>query len=658
MDVCLAPLRCFLVVTGILLSMGVGFSVRAQVPYMMHYQGQLMDGDSPASGVYSITFTLHTRASGGNEVWREPHEVTVTDGVFNVLLGATIPMSPDVLAARDSLYLGMRIADVELTPRLLLASTPFAIRAAKAESVDDDAAVLSLNGMQGALTLREGSNISITEDAGAITISAASGSTGGSTITSVLPGTGLTGGGSAGDVMLNLADGGVAEGKLADGAVTTAKIADGAVTRAKLAPDGLVTSVNNLGGDIQIRAAGGATITSDNNIITITAGSGGGGTGIQGVQNTDGALQIANPSGPTATVNVVSKGIKTEMLADGAVTAVKLAPSSVGSANLAEGSVTGPKILTGTIDATKLAPNTAVLSLNGQRGAVSIEGGDNISVTQAAGTITITATGVGTGDITAVNSGTGLSGGGTSGEVTLSLADGGVTTNHLADGTVGAVDLAENSVDDTKLVDGAVTGAKIANETITDLNLADGAVTSEKLADGVAVLSLNGKAGHINLVPGENVLIDFDNNGDIVVSAINTLIPDVLPSSIRWKEDIRTLEDAGAIVEQLRGVRYVWKEDGREDIGLIAEEVGKVVPEVVEYEVNGVDARAVNYAKLVAVLIEAVKQQQHQLENLHRLREADRTMVQELVSRVAQLEASTQSVSAHPDNSNEVVSTR
>ena len=52
------------------------------------------------------------------------------------------------------------------------------------------------------------------------------------------------------------------------------------------------------------------------------------------------------------------------------------------------------------------------------------------------------------------------------------------------------------------------------------------------------------------------------------------------------------------------------KAGSKHDIGLIAEEVGEVVPEVVAYEENGVDAKGVDYARLTAVLIEAVKEQQ------------------------------------------------
>jgi hypothetical protein len=63
-------------------------------------------------------------------------------------------------------------------------------------------------------------------------------------------------------------------------------------------------------------------------------------------------------------------------------------------------------------------------------------------------------------------------------------------------------------------------------------------------------------------------------------------------------------------------VTYNWKKDGKRDIGLIAEEIGEVVPEVVQYEENGKDAKSVDYARLVALLIEGMKEQQKQIDEL------------------------------------------
>ncbi|MBD3299312.1 MAG: hypothetical protein GF341_11695 [candidate division Zixibacteria bacterium] len=87
-------------------------------------------------------------------------------------------------------------------------------------------------------------------------------------------------------------------------------------------------------------------------------------------------------------------------------------------------------------------------------------------------------------------------------------------------------------------------------------------------------------------------------------------------SSRRWKHDIETIDNAVETVEHLRGVTFKWNENDANDLGLIAEEVGDVLPEVVQYEDNGVDAQSVDYARLVAVLIEAVKEQQQQIDRL------------------------------------------
>ena len=88
-------------------------------------------------------------------------------------------------------------------------------------------------------------------------------------------------------------------------------------------------------------------------------------------------------------------------------------------------------------------------------------------------------------------------------------------------------------------------------------------------------------------------------------------------SSRRWKNNIQPLNNALGMVEQLRGVSYDLKDSGKHEIGVIAEEVGEVVPEVVSYEQNGKDARGVDYSRLTALLIEAVKQQQQQIKAQH-----------------------------------------
>jgi hypothetical protein len=105
-------------------------------------------------------------------------------------------------------------------------------------------------------------------------------------------------------------------------------------------------------------------------------------------------------------------------------------------------------------------------------------------------------------------------------------------------------------------------------------------------------------------------------------------------SSRRWKTDIRTIDRATDMVKQLRGVTFAWKDGGQRDMGLIAEEVGAVIPEIVAYDRNGIDAESIAYDHLVALLVEAVKEQDA------RIVELERTVAryESLADRLARLE--------------------
>ena len=76
-------------------------------------------------------------------------------------------------------------------------------------------------------------------------------------------------------------------------------------------------------------------------------------------------------------------------------------------------------------------------------------------------------------------------------------------------------------------------------------------------------------------------------------------------SDERLKDNIETLEDSLDKVEQLRGVTYT--RDGRENIGVIAQEVEKILPEIVLTADDEMGTKSVDYSRITAVLIEAVK---------------------------------------------------
>jgi len=115
---------------------------------------------------------------------------------------------------------------------------------------------------------------------------------------------------------------------------------------------------------------------------------------------------------------------------------------------------------------------------------------------------------------------------------------------------------------------------------------------------------------------------DFHADGD-VISNSSTISDSV------FKTDVTTIGSAVDKVKQLRGVSFKWlkgKRSGSADIGVIAQEVEPVLPEIVKTrplplwqdkdpEISG-SFKTVDYEKLTAVLIESVKEQQTKLEQL------------------------------------------
>jgi hypothetical protein len=87
----------------------------------------------------------------------------------------------------------------------------------------------------------------------------------------------------------------------------------------------------------------------------------------------------------------------------------------------------------------------------------------------------------------------------------------------------------------------------------------------------------------------------------------------VSPSDQRYKQNIQTLENALTKLQVLRGVSFEWKGQNADiQIGLIAQEVEKVWPELVSTDSEGY--KSIAYGQLTAILIEAVKEQQQNID--------------------------------------------
>ncbi len=113
----------------------------------------------------------------------------------------------------------------------------------------------------------------------------------------------------------------------------------------------------------------------------------------------------------------------------------------------------------------------------------------------------------------------------------------------------------------------------------------------------------------------------LDVNGEIEALAIKG------PSDFRYKKNIIPLENALAKVLLLNGYKYEWRKEefpnknfkNGKDIGLIAQEVEKVFPEVVYTDADEMKSKSIDYTKLVPILVESIKELKIEIEALKTL---------------------------------------
>ena len=104
--------------------------------------------------------------------------------------------------------------------------------------------------------------------------------------------------------------------------------------------------------------------------------------------------------------------------------------------------------------------------------------------------------------------------------------------------------------------------------------------------------------------------------GDVLATGNVTALQFTSTSDRTQKKNITPIKDAINIVNQLEGVRFNWVESNKLSIGVIAQDIEKILPEVVETNQNG--TKSVLYGNIIGVLIEAIKDQQIQIEELRR----------------------------------------
>jgi hypothetical protein len=84
-------------------------------------------------------------------------------------------------------------------------------------------------------------------------------------------------------------------------------------------------------------------------------------------------------------------------------------------------------------------------------------------------------------------------------------------------------------------------------------------------------------------------------------------------SDITRKTNVQDIENPLDIISKLHGVRFDWRHTNTPSLGVIAQDVEEILPELV---LTSDDLKSVNYNGIIAILIEAVKDQQAQIEDL------------------------------------------
>ena len=107
----------------------------------------------------------------------------------------------------------------------------------------------------------------------------------------------------------------------------------------------------------------------------------------------------------------------------------------------------------------------------------------------------------------------------------------------------------------------------------------------------------------------------IDVAGNLDITGIATATQFDATSDVALKENIEVIDEPINKLSELKGVTFDWKAGGH-SVGVIAQDVEKVLPTAVG---GSKDQKTVNYNAIIGLLVESVKDQQKQIEELKSL---------------------------------------
>jgi hypothetical protein len=174
------------------------------------------------------------------------------------------------------------------------------------------------------------------------------------------------------------------------------------------------------------------------------------------------------------------------------------------------------------------------------------------------------------------------------------------------------------SADGSKLdgIESGATADQTASEILTAIKTVDGA------GSGLDADTLDGQQGsYYYAASNPNGYTTFTANQSLNTTSSPTFSTVTAAnfnttSDATLKTDVSTLTGSLDLVSAMRGVSFGWLSGGPTEVGVIAQEVEAVIPELVSTNDEGI--KSVKYGNIVAVLIEAVKELKNEIEELKR----------------------------------------
>ena len=543
-------------------------SVYAQVPRQINYQGYLTNpGGTPVNATVSMVFGLYAAPSGAAAALHsETQNVVVTNGVFNVLIGAQ-PGQPLALAFDVPYWLGVKVAaDAEMTPRQAVAAAGYAIRAASAEALAVEAVVPGSQVADGSVSAAKlASNGCINGqvlkyDGAAWACAADTDTNSGGTVTSITAGAGLTGGTITTTGTIGLG---------------TVPVANGGTGQTTLTNNGIVYGKGASSVGVTVAGAAGQLLAG-----TAGAPAWTGSPTLSGNLSVGGSVGVGVTPASRFHVNGTSwfQGDTTPLPA-GAGKGI-----AIGYAD---------SISTGYIYGFNYGNFTPTnLALNGPGGNVGIGTLTPVAKLEVVGQDALRLVGYQP-FLTLLDDSAGyarsrIQGAGGNMHFYPESFIGGPPAVTMYSGS-GNVSVSGNlSVNSGIQVIG---GGVVVNS--GSLSLYDGALN----VWGSVFFNLAG-------IGGDQDLCRNSSNRGIVQCS----------SSLRYKEDARTYDGGLDVVSRLRPISFTWKQSGLRDIGFGAEEVEQIEPLLTTRNQQD-EVEGVKYKQITAVLVNAVNEQQHIIED-------------------------------------------